>query len=129
MLSLYEHMKGHKQKDRKYCHYYNNRKFCAFEELGCKFRHENAGTCSLGKLCQEYMCQFDHVAPSDKENENSDTSGNILEIESYFTTSTPKKPDNDCSRCDGDKECYRCEVKQRLGEHWESFAKNFDQYI
>ena len=43
----------------KYCHYYNNRKDCPFEEIGCKFRHEPTSFCKF-KNCDNSLCQFKH---------------------------------------------------------------------
>ena len=57
---LQKHMKQHDMTNVKYCHFYNNNKFCRFEELGCMFRHEDAPLCNRASLCRSKMCQFKH---------------------------------------------------------------------
>ena len=70
---LGKHMKLHESTNFKYCHFFSNRKFCNFEELGCMFRHEHAPLCKRGKFCHAKMCQFQHEEteePSKQTNEN-----------------------------------------------------------
>ena len=43
----------------KYCYYYNNDKFCPYDELGCKFRHEVSIPCKF-RECKNILCQFRH---------------------------------------------------------------------
>ena len=54
-----KHIQSH-DKARNYCHYFNNNKYCPFEEIGCKFRHEDSSRCKYGKCCQNRLCQFKH---------------------------------------------------------------------
>ena len=60
-------MKIHTQDFVKFYHYYNNDKFCPFEELGCKFLHKVAQNCGLGKTCKIWLCPRRHL---DKEMDN-----------------------------------------------------------
>ena len=60
-------MKGHKNRKRKCCHYFNNGGECPFIENGCKFKHEHAGPCKSGSKCRVKLCQFKHKALNDKE--------------------------------------------------------------
>ena len=59
MTDVNRHVKGHNEK-RKYCHFYNNRKKCPYEENGCKYNHLNAGICKWEKNCTFILCQFKH---------------------------------------------------------------------
>ena len=125
-----KHIEGHSKSDRKYCHFFNNRKFCPYEEIGCKFRHEDAGKCALGKSCCEYMCQFDHRESTDSKADIFDNSRNSFCVSEQLITSTPKKPeiDNLCSKCAKNRQCCnRCKMKNMLGDLWESFAKNLEE--
>ena len=54
---LRKHMSVHET--TKYCHYYNNDKFCPYDELGCKFRHEVSIPCKF-RECKNILCQFRH---------------------------------------------------------------------
>ena len=42
------------------CHFYNNGKQCPFEDIGCKFLHEESLVCKYGDKCQYDKCQFRH---------------------------------------------------------------------
>ena len=55
---LGKHLKQHESFDAKFCHYFNNGKFCPFEEHGCMFKHENAQFCNKKLLCRTPLCQF-----------------------------------------------------------------------
>ena len=57
---LHQHIKGHKEGYRKFCHYFNNDKSCPFVSIGCKFKHENSGKCTFGKDCKNLLCQYNH---------------------------------------------------------------------
>ena len=66
---LRKHLNVH-DTDR-YCHYFNNQMVCPFEEIGCKFRHEQSSFCKFRK-CENKLCPFrhkDHSEP-DKINDN-----------------------------------------------------------
>ena len=49
----------------KFCHYFNNEKQCPYDDLGCKFLHEDSDNCKFGKYCNFNLCQFKH---NQKEN-------------------------------------------------------------
>ena len=68
---LSKHMNLHEIMNLKYCHYFNNKKFCHFEELGCMFRHEHAPVCKSGKLCKAKMCKFKHEGVEEPSTEQS----------------------------------------------------------
>ena len=53
----------------KFCHYFNNQKFCPYEAIGCKFKHERAPICKFSN-CLNTLCQFEH------KNENYDDDTN-----------------------------------------------------
>ena len=53
----------------KFCHYFNNQKFCPYEAIGCKFKHERAPICNFSN-CLNTLCQFEH------KNENYDDDTN-----------------------------------------------------
>ena len=42
-----------------YCHYFNNRRTCPYDEE-CLFLHEFAGICKFGGLCERILCMFEH---------------------------------------------------------------------
>ena len=42
------------------CHFFNNKKQCPFEKVGCKFLYEEAEDCKYAGLCSRTMCQYQH---------------------------------------------------------------------
>ena len=63
-----KHMEGHAE-TKKYCHYFNNKDFCPYEEIGCKFKHEESGKCKFDKTCRYKLCQFKHSNEDEELNE------------------------------------------------------------
>ena len=57
---LQKHIKLHSEEPVKTCHYFNNGRTCPFEELGCKFLHQEAKICTLGQNCNRRLCPFRH---------------------------------------------------------------------
>ena len=54
-----KHIADHEKK-RKFCHYFNNRKVCPYEEVGCKFDHSQSFNCKFEDKCRIKLCQFKH---------------------------------------------------------------------
>ena len=57
---LQKHMNIHNEAKRRMCHFFNNGKHCPFEEIGCKFLHEESQECRMKLSCTRTMCQFRH---------------------------------------------------------------------
>ena len=123
---LKKHLKIHTQEFVQYCHYYNNDKFCPFEELGCKFLHEVAKDCKFGQKCKKGMCPRRH---SEEERENkgdtkidideehfseNDEHDNIVSQNDSFVTSTPQKTNFQCEECVNQQQCTDCFVRQHV---------------
>ena len=47
------------KKIKLYCHYFNNKKTCPYEEE-CVFLHEDAKNCKYGMECERLLCMFKH---------------------------------------------------------------------
>ena len=62
---LNKHQEIHKEPNTKRCHYYNNQKYCPFEEIGCMFEHSYSGICKYGNRCKKRMCSFQHSSSDD----------------------------------------------------------------
>ena len=58
---LGKHVKQHEMTSIRFCHFFNNDKFCKYEELGCMFKHNDAPVCKNGTWCRSKMCQFKHT--------------------------------------------------------------------
>ena len=72
-----KHIESHKSTN-KFCHFYNNAKFCQYEKLGCKFKHERAPVCKFGTLCERHMCQYAHNFHNSKtKDQNMDYDPNL----------------------------------------------------
>ena len=57
---LTKHQNIHNSETTKKCHYFNNKKNCPFEAIGCMFLHSYAENCRYGKHCKIKMCSFQH---------------------------------------------------------------------
>jgi DNA-directed RNA polymerase subunit RPC12/RpoP len=66
---LKKHQRSHENQSNKKCHYFNNKKVCPFENLGCMFDHVPSGICKYGKVCSNKLCQFQHESSADVESE------------------------------------------------------------
>ena len=84
---LQKHVKIHTE-DTQFCHYFNNKKICPFENIGCKFLHLKSAECKF-KECKNSLCQFAHTKEADDETESDHE-----DSENYLT------PDEDqCHIC------------------------------
>ena len=57
---LGKHRDIHSNPETKKCHYFNNEKTCPFEEIGCKFLHEDSEMCPLENRCKHKLCPLKH---------------------------------------------------------------------
>ena len=46
--------------DIKFCHYFNNKKNCPYEEIGCMFKHAKSDDCWFKERCRNKLCQYAH---------------------------------------------------------------------
>ena len=126
---LGKHIKQHEMTSFKYCHFFNNNKFCQFEELGCMFNHDHAPMCTSGKFCRSKRCQFKHevtVTVDDELDANNVINENEVEPtddmeceECTFNTDESVYHKNDiiqeCSQCDFETKC-----EAAYDAHWAS---------
>lgn len=68
---LKKHIKMHDTKN-KFCHFVNNGKKCQYEELGCRFSHEDAPECKYKEQCSIKLCQFKHSFRFEENNEKDE---------------------------------------------------------
>ena len=76
---LGKHVKQHEMTSIRFCHFFNNDKFCKYEELGCMFKHNDAPVCNNSTWCRAKMCQFKHAINAETSREQLNQ--NILEAE------------------------------------------------
>ena len=58
---LEKHIKMHEgESEFRKCHFYNNGKDCPYEEIGCKFLHQESTECKFKRKCKFDRCQFRH---------------------------------------------------------------------
>ena len=69
-----KHEEMHDSQCARNCHYFNNRKPCPFEELGCMFLHEEARICKHGESCSKNLCSYKHGISGQKSSEIDDKS-------------------------------------------------------
>ena len=58
---LKQHVNIHKNQNTKNCHYYNNDKFCPYDQVGCKFRHIKSKQCENQAKCKTKLCPNQHI--------------------------------------------------------------------
>ena len=63
-----KHVKITHENFKMYCHYFNNKKTCPYNEE-CVFLHEEAKLCNYGYLCERMLCMFKHENEPNVENE------------------------------------------------------------
>ena len=86
---LTKHQENHTGINKK-CHYFNNKKVCPYEEIGCMFDHSLSEICIFGKSCLNKLCPFQHnrkdlgieVVEAD-EKELKDKFDNLTDDEQY----------------------------------------------
>ena len=128
---MVKHQESHRDTGRKKCHYFNNRKTCPFDEIGCMFAHETSEVCRFDKICKNKLCPFQHtITEQEKQNNDkekietnvteefniTDSDDHEIEMEQCnFKTSTPKKRKDECEDCANQSECVECIVKRYEG--------------
>ena len=65
-----KHIRIRHENIKLYCHFYNNKKTCPFDEE-CVFLHEDAEICRYGARCEQDLCMFKH--DDFKEIDNSES--------------------------------------------------------
>jgi hypothetical protein len=48
------------EKSEKFCHFFNNRRFCKATEKNCRYKHEKSPLCEQATNCTTWVCQFTH---------------------------------------------------------------------
>ena len=64
-----KHEENHKNKNRRKCHYFNNEKYCPYEEIGCMFAHEASEICMFDEICSKKLCSYKHTRSQKKSQE------------------------------------------------------------
>ena len=108
---LEKHVRIHGISKVRQCKYVKHNIFCPFEELGCKFGHDEDiqdgymrkdNSKFIRKEIKELKKLIQKELPDNHKDE--------------FHTSTPKKPD-ECKKCIDTSEFLDCIVKHMLGTH------------
>ena len=73
---LRKHLAIHTSSNTKKCHYFNNKKSCPYEEIGCMFEHILSEMCKYGKSCSKKLCSYQHEL-DDTSNDENDMSDHV----------------------------------------------------
>ena len=122
---LEKHKKQHEVEVVKYCHFYNNNKFCSYEELGCMFRHNQAPICNRSNRCKNKLCQFRHEteteavmndasgeqsAKTDDKEHNSEDETDVENCKNFVHCGAKANHPNDnihyCPECNCNTKCW-----------------------
>jgi hypothetical protein len=91
-----QHMKMHIY-DVKHCYFFNNKKECPFESIGCMFLHRSAQMCTYN-LCENKLCQFQHDDLLETQSEQEVETDNYKnEIQPFSDVQTVHE--NKCHLC------------------------------
>ena len=94
MWRLSKHLSSHGT-SLKFCHYYNNDKFCPFEANGCKFAHFEAPSYKFKRRCGYNLCQFTHKNTTHSEqNQSGKTFDHDILLNTNLETAFNKLKDN-----------------------------------
>jgi hypothetical protein len=122
-----KHMRIHID-DVEFCNFYNNKKKCPFEDIGCMFLHETADACTFHP-CLNKLCQYKHDKVIITVEEDTRT-GDLLENEQI--TSENNTDDDEEDSLNGNK-CHLCmkqlNIKDDLYHHMEVYHEDFYQGI
>ena len=67
---LNKHKASHQLETGKNCHFYNNKKPCPYEDIGCMFKHEKSENCRFNGVCRNKLCPYQHEEINlDKQND------------------------------------------------------------
>jgi len=142
---LKKHINIHNGKVTTHCHYFNNKKSCPFQDLGCKFLHKISKLCNFGQTCRKQNCPFRHEIKDNNTMEEvselidiseNGTAGDLTNIDvveetvkfnaskhdienegKSFVTSTPFKRKHRCEECNDKSQCIDCFVMQHNSTH------------
>ena len=65
---LKKHQQIHEENANiRFCHYFNNKKECPYESMGCMFIHRKSMECKYGRSCFAKLCQFQHNDDDDEK--------------------------------------------------------------
>jgi hypothetical protein len=91
---LGKHKEGHASLKNKTCHYFNNKKVCPFEAIGCMFDHVMSEMCIYGKKCTQKLCSYQHEEPSSPSDESNEPADIIeINLKEQFEELTYKEQD------------------------------------
>ena len=77
---LKKHQEMHTQSVTTKCHYFNNKKKCPFEALGCMFEHTHSSMCKFGESCTRELCSFQHEQVQSSPNVDKDLNEKVVEF-------------------------------------------------
>ena len=129
-------MNMHASLDTKFCHFFNNDKFCQYEEHGCMFKHEHAPLCTRKGICRVKLCQFKHQNKFDHNDISSFNDDKIGRVDNEIEIEDELTEEIICEKCtfmsietvyhknDDIQACSQCEFetycKAAYNEHWAS---------
>ena len=120
---LKKHQEMHTQSITAKCHYFNNKKKCPFEALGCMFEHTYSSMCKFGESCNRELCSFQHDQSKSSLNDDKDSNEEDVKIKcdyclfrsqnkSELKMHTEKRHNLNCKKCD-----YKTTSGLDLNEH------------
>ena len=133
---LIKHQEIHSDKVLKKCHFFNNNKYCPFEEIGCKYQHQESPQCLFKDNCRNKLCQFRHQSKFQcSKCDNFSSTKTDLE---YHINRTHAKTDNinklgvyDKETDDPELTCKYCSESfddiNELIDHFTKTAHNLDE--
>ena len=77
---LRKHMDLHNNPKAKKCHFFNNKKHCPFQEVGCKFLHETSEKCYFQDNCRNALCPYQHETKKQVTKDSVEAHSEIADV-------------------------------------------------
>ena len=133
---LNKHKTIHSNREIKKCHFFNNKKLCPFEEMGCMYLHVMSPQCFFQENCQNTLCQFQHDQQIKcSECEYLSTNSGDIEHHIYMMH---RSPGHDSSEVDltveenesdmedaSDDECFPCDSCENVYNEIEELINHY----
>ena len=112
---LKKHQEAHDKTDLKFCHYFNNKKVCPYDDIGCMFKHAKSKKCKFEQSCKNMLCQFQHSSEElEKFTIINEKDASANESEDTTDNNVAQNFINDDEENDSDSEPEECDTCDRI---------------
>ena len=139
---LEKHRKAHDMSNSKFCHYFNNQKYCPFEEIGCMYTHAKSKACRFGNICTKKLCQFQHFSDESIQEDGNNAKNNMdkivdnesrdsnnfdkdqVEVDTHLENNLQETIDSDSEEEEEEEEDLECELCGKVCDDFDSYLEH-----